>query len=85
MTTPREPGPEISGPALLSSVLAFGRELKAEGLTADLAAVLDQKSQQPGHSRAADRLRADGYLSVDGRVIYAMKDFTVQQRGPQGS
>ena len=30
-------------------------------------------------------LRADGYLSVDGRVIYAMKDFTVQQRGPQGS
>jgi len=24
-------------------------------------------------------LRADGYLSVDGRVIYAMKDFTVRQ------
>lgn len=23
-------------------------------------------------------LRADGYLSVDGRVIYAMKDFTLQ-------
>ncbi|MFN8619429.1 MAG: VWA domain-containing protein [Chloroflexota bacterium] len=41
MTAPREPGPEISGPALLSSVLAFGRELKREGLTADLAAVLD--------------------------------------------
>lgn len=41
-TTPPEPaGPEISGAALLSSVLGFGRELKAEGLTADLAAVLD--------------------------------------------
>jgi 3-hydroxymyristoyl/3-hydroxydecanoyl-(acyl carrier protein) dehydratase len=24
-------------------------------------------------------LRADGYLTVDGRVIYAMKDFTVRQ------
>mgnify|MGYP003346747719 FL=1 len=34
---------------------------------------------------AGRSLRADGYLSVDGRVIYAMKDFTVQQRGPQGS
>jgi uncharacterized protein with von Willebrand factor type A (vWA) domain len=34
-------GPEISGAALLSAVLGFGRELKAEGLTADLAAVLD--------------------------------------------
>ena len=26
-------------------------------------------------------LRADGYLSVDGRVIYAMKDFTLRQVG----
>ena len=34
-------GPEISGAAFLGSVLGFGRELKAEGLTADLAAVLD--------------------------------------------
>ena len=25
-------------------------------------------------------LRADGYLSVDGRVIYGMKDFTLRQR-----
>ncbi len=25
-------------------------------------------------------LRADGYLSVDGRVIYSMKDFTLRQR-----
>ena len=25
-------------------------------------------------------LRADGYLSVDGRVIYGMKDFTVRHR-----
>ena len=25
-------------------------------------------------------LRADGYLSVDGRVIYSMKDFAVRQR-----
>ena len=25
-------------------------------------------------------LRADGFLSVDGRVIYAMKDFTLRQR-----
>jgi uncharacterized protein len=32
---------EISGPALVGSVLGFGRELKAAGLTADLAAVLD--------------------------------------------
>lgn len=31
----------VSGPAFLSSVLGFGRELKREGLTADLAAVLD--------------------------------------------
>jgi uncharacterized protein with von Willebrand factor type A (vWA) domain len=37
--TPPEPG--VSGPAFLSSVLGFGRELKREGLTADLAAVLD--------------------------------------------
>jgi len=35
------PGVVISGPALLSSVLGFSRELKAEGLTADIAAVLD--------------------------------------------
>src|SRR5690349_14279005 len=41
MTAARDPGPQISGPALLSSVLAFGRELKRDGLTADLAAVLD--------------------------------------------
>jgi hypothetical protein len=34
-------GPAISGPVLLASVLGFGRELKAEGLAADLAAVLD--------------------------------------------
>jgi 3-hydroxymyristoyl/3-hydroxydecanoyl-(acyl carrier protein) dehydratase len=27
-------------------------------------------------------LRADGYLSVDGKVIYQMKDFTVRVRGP---
>jgi uncharacterized protein with von Willebrand factor type A (vWA) domain len=33
--------PEVSGPAFLSSVLQFGRELKAEGLAADLATVLD--------------------------------------------
>ena len=26
-------------------------------------------------------LRADGYLSVDGRVIYGMKDFTLRQSG----
>ncbi len=39
--TPDAGGPEISGAALLSAVLGFGRELKAEGLTADLAAVLD--------------------------------------------
>ena len=26
-------------------------------------------------------LRADGYLSVDGRVIYAMKEFTLRQKG----
>ena len=26
-------------------------------------------------------LRADGYLSVDGRLIYGMKDFTVRTRG----
>jgi uncharacterized protein with von Willebrand factor type A (vWA) domain len=38
---PAPGGPEISGAALLSAVLGFGRELKAEGLTADLAAVLD--------------------------------------------
>ena len=25
-------------------------------------------------------LRADGYLSVDGRVIYGMKEFTLRQR-----
>jgi uncharacterized protein with von Willebrand factor type A (vWA) domain len=31
----------VSGSAFLSSVLGFGRELKREGLTADLAAVLD--------------------------------------------
>ncbi len=35
------PGVGVSGPAFLSSVLGFGRELKREGLTADLAAVLD--------------------------------------------
>ncbi len=29
------------GPAFLASVLGFGRELKRQGLTADLAAVLD--------------------------------------------
>jgi uncharacterized protein with von Willebrand factor type A (vWA) domain len=32
---------QVSGSALLSSVLQFGRELKAEGLAADLATVLD--------------------------------------------
>jgi uncharacterized protein with von Willebrand factor type A (vWA) domain len=32
---------EVSGSALLSSVLQFGRELKAESLAADLATVLD--------------------------------------------
>ncbi len=37
--TPPDAG--VSGPAFLSSVLGFGRELKREGLTADLAAVLD--------------------------------------------
>ncbi|MBX3029513.1 MAG: VWA domain-containing protein [Chloroflexi bacterium] len=37
----RLPAVEVSGPALLWSVLGFGRELKQEGLTADLAAVLD--------------------------------------------
>jgi hypothetical protein len=26
-------------------------------------------------------LRADGFLCVDGRVIYSMQDFTVRQRG----
>jgi hypothetical protein len=26
-------------------------------------------------------LRADGFLSVDGRIIYGLKNFTVQQRG----
>ena len=32
-----------------------------------------------GVDEAGRLLRADGYLCVDGRVIYAMKDFTVQQ------
>ena len=32
-----------------------------------------------GIDEARRLLRADGYLSVDGRVIYAMKDFTVRQ------
>ena len=29
---------------------------------------------------ATRRLTADGFLSVDGRVIYGLKDFTVQRR-----
>lgn len=32
---------DVSGPAFLASVLTFGRQLKGEGLAADLAAVLD--------------------------------------------
>jgi uncharacterized protein with von Willebrand factor type A (vWA) domain len=32
---------DVSGPALLRSVLLFGRELRAEGLTGDLATVID--------------------------------------------
>ena len=32
-----------------------------------------------GVDEAAGRLTADGFLSVDGRVIYGMKDFTVQR------
>ena len=35
------PQPAISGTAFLGSVLGFGRELKRQGMTADLAAVLD--------------------------------------------
>ncbi|MGI8702684.1 MAG: hypothetical protein ACR2JU_16045, partial [Nocardioidaceae bacterium] len=35
------PPPTVSGTAFLASVLGFGRELKRQGLTADLAAVLD--------------------------------------------
>ena len=35
-----------------------------------------------GVDEARRMLRADGYLSVDGRMIYAMKNFTVRQLTP---
>ena len=60
------------------------RDLTSRVLSVRAATANDEARTVEAVVTAADDrqklLRVDGFLSVDGRVIYAMKNFTVQAR-----